>query len=72
MRQNAAYAVEVGLDLATGLGAAAGRGHDPGDALSLFRFATGRPQLVAFGQALRDELAAITGEPRAGRPTGTP
>ncbi|MHB8417810.1 MAG: hypothetical protein ACYDCL_07025 [Myxococcales bacterium] len=57
-----AYAVEVGLDLAAVLDEAAGSGHEAGEALSLFRFATGRPQLVAFGQALRDDLIALRGE----------
>ncbi|HUB06005.1 MAG TPA: hypothetical protein VMB50_03345 [Myxococcales bacterium] len=66
------YAVEIGLDLATVLDEAAGTGHEAGDALSLFRFATGRPQLVAFGQALRDELLALTGAERAERAAKTP
>lgn len=62
------YAVEVGLDLAAVLNEAAGTGNEPGDALSLFRFATGRPQLVAFGQGLRDELAVLAGPPGAAKP----
>ncbi len=58
------YAVEVGLDLATVLNEAAGTGNEPGEALSLFRFSTGRPQVVAFGQGLRDELAMLEGTER--------
>lgn len=58
------YAVEIGLDLATVLNEAAGTGNEPGDALSLFRFNTGRPQVVAFGQGLRDELAMLEGPQR--------
>jgi hypothetical protein len=58
------YAVEIGLDLAAVLNEAAGTGNEPGDALSLFRFATGRPQVVAFGQELRDELATLEGSQR--------
>jgi hypothetical protein len=62
------YAVEIGLDLATVLNDAAGTGNEPGDALSLFRFATGRPQVVAFGQGLRDELAMLEGSQRGEKP----
>jgi hypothetical protein len=60
------YAVEVGLDLAPLLTESAGGPHDAGEALSLFRYTTGRPHLVAFGQALREELQALTGGPKGG------
>jgi hypothetical protein len=62
------YAVEIGLDLATVLNEAAGTGNEPGDALSLFRFSTGRPHVVAFGQGLRDELAMLEGPQRGEKP----
>jgi hypothetical protein len=62
------YAVEIGLDLATVLNEAAGTGNEPGEALSLFRFTTGRPQVVAFGQGLRDELAVLEGTQRGEQP----
>jgi len=60
------YAVEVGLDLAPLLTETAGGPHAPGEALSLFRFVTSRPQLVAFGQALKDEFQALIGQPKSG------
>lgn len=66
--QKDAFAVEVGLDLATVLDEAAGAGHGAGEQLSLFRFVTGRAQLVSFGQALRDELFALRGERRPPSP----
>ena len=53
------YAIEIGLDLAALLNEASGAKNEPGEALSLFRFSTGRPQLVAFGQELQAELAAV-------------
>ncbi len=62
------YAVEIGLDLATVLDEAAGTGHVAGEQLSLFRFTTGRTQLVSFGQALRDELLAVRGDRRETSP----
>jgi len=55
---------EIGLDLATVLNDAAGTGNEPGEALSPLRFTTGRPQVVAFGQGLRDELAVLEGTER--------
>ncbi len=62
------YAVEVGLDLAGVLDEAAGAGHPPGETLSLFRFQTGRGELVAFARGLADELAEIGGLGRATPP----
>jgi hypothetical protein len=62
------YAVEIGLDLAAVLNDAAGTGNEQGDALSLFRFGTGRPQVVAFGQGLRDELAMLEDPQRGEKP----
>jgi hypothetical protein len=61
-----AYGVEVGLDLAPLLNESAGGPHDPGEALSLFRYTTARPQLVAFGQTLKEELQALLGVPKSG------
>jgi hypothetical protein len=60
------YGVEVGLDLAPLLTESAGGPHPAGEALSLFRYTTARPQLVAFGQALKEELQALTGLPKGG------
>ena len=54
------YAVEVGLDLGPLLTESAGGPHSAGEALSLFRYTTSRPHLVAFGQSLREELQALT------------
>ncbi len=61
------YAIEVGIDLARPLDEASGPGHLAGEALSLFRFSAGRPQMVAFAQSLREELAALHGEGTAAR-----
>ncbi|MHB1847168.1 MAG: hypothetical protein ACYCWW_20275 [Deltaproteobacteria bacterium] len=53
------YAVEVGIDLAGVLDEAGGAGNPPGESLALFRFQTGRSQLVAFARALSDELSQL-------------
>jgi hypothetical protein len=60
------YGVEVGLDLAPLLTESAGGPHATGEALSLFRYTTGRPELVAFGLALKEELQALIRLPKGG------
>ncbi len=54
-----AYAVEAGIDLGGLLAEASGAEHEPGEALSLFRFTTRRAPLVEFGRGLREELSAL-------------
>jgi hypothetical protein len=60
------YGVEVGLDLGPLLTEAAGGAHAPGEALSLFRYTTGRPQLVAFAQSFREELQTLKSQRKGG------